>query len=66
MGYFDAQFVTDDGSALLARSTAGEGSIIFTSMRTGDGEYTLDEISRITSCDELKNEKGTFLVNDVD
>ncbi len=66
MGYFDAQFVTDQGAALLARSTAGEGSIIFTSMRTGDGEYSLDEISRITSCDELKNEKGTFPINDVD
>lgn len=66
MGYFDAQFITDKGTELLARSTAGEGDIIFTSMHTGDGEYSLGEISSITSVDGLKDEKGIFPVNDVD
>ena len=66
MGYFDAQFITDKGTELLARSTAGEGDIIFTSMHTGDGEYNLGEISSITSVDGLKDEKGIFPVNDVD
>lgn len=66
MGYFDAQFITDKGTELLARSTAGEGDIIFTSMHTGDGEYSLGEISSITSVDGLKDEKGIFPINDVD
>lgn len=66
MGYFDAQFITDKGTELLARSTAGEGDIIFTSMHTGDGEYSLDEISSITSVDGLKGEKGIFSISDVD
>ena len=66
MGYFDSQFITDDGSALLAKSTAGEGNIIFTAIHTGDGDYNMQEISRITSSKALKNEKQVFFVNDID
>lgn len=66
MGYFDSQFITEAGSILLAKSTAGDGKIIFTAIHTGDGEYNMQEISRIISQKALKSEKQVFPVNDID
>ena len=66
MGYFDSQFITEEGSALLAKLAAGKGKIIFTAIHTGDGEYDMQEISRITSRKALKSEKQVAPVNDID
>ncbi len=66
MGYFDSQFITDAGSALLAKATAETGDIIFTTLHIGDGEYSLQDISKITSCTSLKRERQVFPVNNID
>ncbi len=66
MGYFDSQFITDAGSALLAKATAETGDIIFTTLHIGDGEYSLQDISKITSCTSLKRERQIFPVNNID
>lgn len=66
MGYFDSQFITDAGSALLAKATAETGDIIFTALHIGDGEYSLQDISKITSCTSLKRERQIFPVNNID
>ena len=66
MGYFDSQFITEAGSALLAKATAGEGEIVFTAIHTGDGEYSTKEIGRITSCKTLKSERQIFPINEID
>lgn len=62
MGYFDSQIVTTEGTELLARADAGE-KITFTSVRLGDGEYSLSEMAGLDERAELKSEKQQFPVN---
>lgn len=62
MGYFDSQIITTEGTELLARADAGE-KITFTSVRLGDGEYSLSEMAGLDERAELKSEKQQFPVN---
>ncbi len=65
MGYFNTQIITDEGLAMMSRGIAGQSQIIFTKMKTGDGEYSVKEIAVLKEAASLKDEKQSFGISSI-
>ena len=64
MGYFDNQIITSAGEQLLAATELGE-KLTFVSIRVGDGEYSIPEISTLKERTALKNQRQEFPITNV-
>lgn len=65
MGYYSSQIITNRGLEAITRAEAGEVTLTFTSLRTGAGTYTQQEVSKLDDAVSLKNEKQIFPVNSI-
>lgn len=65
MGYYAAQIVTNRGLEAIARTEAKQSVLTFTSLKTGTGIYTQQEISKLDDATALKKEKQSFPVNSI-
>ncbi len=60
MGYYSKQVFTNRGLEAIARAGAKESKLTFSSIRTGTGTYSNQEIGALVHAVALKEEKQTF------
>lgn len=60
MGYFTAEIITNKGLNLFATAEAGEKTLVFTKIETGDGDYSPGELASDNNIASLKNKKQSF------
>lgn len=65
MGYFTDQIITKSGVSALARAEAGETTLTFTRVKTGNGTYSLSEVSKIENAADLKSIQQIFPVTGI-
>lgn len=65
MGYYSNQIFTNRGLEAIARAGAKESEMIFTTIKTGTGSYTDQEISELSDAIALKEEKQSFPINSI-
>lgn len=65
MGYFSLQVITNQGLQAMARAEAGESSLMFTVMKTGDGVYSSEEKEGLDSVIDLKGAKQSFPISGI-
>lgn len=63
MGQYRQAKVTNVGMKLIEQAQLSTKALIFTSLKTGDGEYSGEEELRL--CTSLKNIKNTFAITKV-
>lgn len=65
MGYYSKQIFTAKGSEAIARATARQSTLSFTSIKTGAGQYSITEISQLAEATGLKMVKQSFPITSI-
>lgn len=65
MGYYSTQIVTNRGLEAITRTESGESILTFTTLKTGTGTYTQQEISKLDDAVSLKETRQSFPFNSI-